>query len=367
MRSNSEMLGKELLYYGAAGAELVLDKTRLPRTIAPVSTSEVEFYPDKSGKFLAPKQRKSGVVVDLDIPTFFYTSLDQDLLDVYAASPLEPAVQPVIASTEFMNDLRRIIKRVVHPRLVVAIKEEQFRKYCPADVLQDAEKLTAYMAAVISDLESRINGLEPEEALILFDQVGVSLLNNGNITLNKEWEVLTDILDSKLSTGAKALPAVLGHGSVSQNVASTETMLFMKNAAGAVQYKLNELYSRMLTLAVRLFGLDVSVDFKYASIDLRPEAELEAFRQMRQERIFAQLSVGFISNDQASLAINGCLAPEGMEDLSGTFFHTPNAQDPNANPYSNTSTGAAGGGALNQNLKSDAPQRAKGGQVRRVK
>lgn len=365
MRSNSEMLGKELLYHGAASAELVLDKSRLPRTIQPVSVSEIDFHPDKSGRFLSPRQRKSGVVIDLDIPTFFYTALDQDLLEPYAASPLEPAIQPVLASTEFMNDLRRVTKRVVHPRLNAVVNEELMRKNAPSAELATSEKLTAYMDKVQTALENTINNLKPEDALVTFDSVEVKLLNNGNITLNKEWEVLSDILDSKLATGAKALPSILGHGSGSQNVASTETMLFMKNAAGAVQLKLNELYSRMLTLAVRLFGLDVSVEFKYAPIDLRPEAELESFRLMKQDRVLALLSLGFISNDEASLQLTGKLAPKDMEDLSGTRFHQ-GTTDPTAAPYSNTGAGGSSGGALNQNLDSKQPKENRGG-VRRVK
>ena len=43
----------------------------------------------------------------------------------------------------------------------------------------------------------------------------------------------------------------------SSNIASAETMLFMKAATGAVKDKLDEFYSRIFTLALRLMGLDV--------------------------------------------------------------------------------------------------------------
>jgi hypothetical protein len=116
------------------------------------------------------------------------------------------------------------------------------------------------------------------------------------------------------------MPSILGHGSGSQNVASSETLLFMKNAKGMVQEKLNEIYSRALTLAVRLFGYDVYVEFRYADIDLRPESELEAFRSMRQSRILEQLSLGFITDEQASIELTGQLPPPGFKPLSGTGF-----------------------------------------------
>jgi hypothetical protein len=354
MRSNSESLIKECMNYGAMALELVLDQSRLPRTLQPISVTQVQFFPDKSGRWLSPKQKVSGELIDLDIPTFFYTALDQDLLEPYSSSPLEPAIHAVLFSQEFMNDLRRIVKRAVHPRVVVSIDEEKFRKYIPQDVLQDVDRLRAYQNALISDVQSQLNTLNPEDALVLFDMMGIEIVNNGNASLSKEWEVLSKVVDGKLTTGARALPSILGHGSGSQNVASSETLLFLKNAAG-VQEKLNEIYSRALTLAVRLFGQDVYVEFRYDPIDLRPDGELEAFRAMKQSRILELLSLGFLEDDDASIQLTGKLTPVGFKPLSGTGFFTPptGAAADNGNPVSGTSTS-------NGTNKSGAPKQSKG-------
>jgi len=138
-------------------------------------------------------------------------------------------------------------------------------------------------------------------------------------------------------------------------MASAETLLFMKNAEGSVQKKLNEMWSRVLTLAVRLFGQDVYVEFKYDSIDLRPDSELEAYKAMRQERTLALLSLGFISDDEASLTLTGSMTPAGFKSLSGTGFHEPAPVEAGGNPNSQTS-------AMNKNKKKGAPQAPKGGQ-----
>jgi hypothetical protein len=286
LRSCSEALGKELMLYGGMAAELVLDKTRLPRTIAPVHVPSVQFRPDD--KWLKPFQKVGSDEIDLDIPTFFYCALDQDLTQPYADSPLEAAIQPVLFSQDFMNDLRRIVKRAIHPRLGVKIDHDKFKKFIPADVLTTEDGLKIYMDKMVSGLEGKIN--------------------------------------AKVATGAKALPSILGHGSGSQNVASSETLLFMKNAEG-LQAKLNEIYSKGLTLAVRLFGLDVYVEFKYAPIDLRPDAELEAFKAMKQSRVLEQLSLGFLSDDEAAMLLTGQITPVGFKPLSGTqFFNPPQAR-----------------------------------------
>lgn len=355
LRSIRESWAKELMLYGSCAGELVLGKDRLPRQIQPISTRSVLFRVDKSVKWLSPFQRLSGVEIDLDIPTFFYVALDQDLLEPYSASPFEPAIQPVLQGVEFLNDLRRVVKRAIHPRLGVIIDEEKFRKFIPPEIAVDEEKLRAYMASMVSDLETKINGLKPEDALIYFDTMLIEYFNNGNISLGQEYKTLQDIIDAKVATGAKALPSILGHGTGSQNMASAETLLFMKNAEGSVQKKLDEMLSRMLTLAVRLFGQDVYVEFKHASIDLRPEGELEAYKQMRQARTLELLSLGFLLDDEASLTLTGQLTPAGFKTLTGTGFYNPAPAAAGDNPNSQTSS-------MNKNKPAGAPQAPKGGQ-----
>lgn len=353
MLSVSESLGKELMLYGSCSGELVLDKAKLPRTIAPISTTQIVFKPDPKIKGLKPVQVVGGTEIDLDQPTFFYVSLDQDLTQPYSSSPLEPAIQPVLFATAFMNDIRRIVRRAVHPRINVTLDEEKFRKFIPADIMHDPKLVEAHLQKVIADIEQTVNDLEPEDALVFFDSIGVEYMNNGNQSLSKEYEVLQSIADAKLATGSKALPSILGHGAGSQNISSSETLLFMKNAAGAVQMKLNEFYSRALTLAVRLFGEDVYVEFAFDSIDLRPDSELEAFKTMKQSRILEQLSLGFLTDDEAALQITGQLTPAGFKPLSGTqFFNPPKANPAASNPNSNTSGP--------QNTRTNTPTQSKG-------
>lgn len=354
LRSIAEAFAKELLFEGALAGELVLDKARLPSRIQPISASNITFKPGKDNK-LVPIQTVSGEEIVLDIPTFFYVSLDQNLLDAYPASMLEPALKAVVFAENFVADLQRVAKRAVHPRLYIKIAEEAIKKSAPPEAQHDKEAYNTYLNQVLSDIESQINGLEPEDALVMYDSLEPDYLNNGNISIGDEWKTLQDIVNAKLAAGAKTLPAILGHGVGSQNIASTEVMLFLKNASGSVQAKLNEIFSRMFTLAVRLFGLDVIVEFRYADIDLRPEAELEAFRQTRQSRVLELLSIGMLTDDEACLKLTGKLPPQGYAPLSGTMFKVAQGSS-NPNPTGQTNNGSA----LNQNLNSDAPSQGRG-------
>lgn len=334
LQSLSESLAKELLQYGSMALELALDKQRLPLFINAVSTTKLQFKEEDGGVY--PVQVIGGEEISLDIPTFFYTSLDQDLLTAYSASFIEPAIQAVLADTAFLNDLRKSMQRVIQPRLIATIIEEKVKATASPEISADPIKLGDLYSLLIDNLTDVLNGLQPEDALVSFDNVKYEMLKSegggGNIadTLN----MVQKLIESKLAAGAKSNPAVLGRDT-NGSAATTSTMLFLKNA-NIVRTKLNTIYSRMLTQAVRLMGQDVYVEFAYAEIDLRPQAELEAFRAMRQSRILEQLSLGFITDEEASIQLTGNLPRQGHVPISGTFFKSGGLQV--TNPNSNTST-----------------------------
>src|SRR5574340_908116 len=148
------------------------------------------------------------------------------------------------------------------------------------------------------------------------------------------------------SRGANAI-ACTKPSNAGQTSPSDANMLFMKSATGAVKDKLDQFYSRMFTLALRLFGLDVVVKFRYADLDLRPEADLAAFRQTQQQMTLELLSLGLITDEEASLKLTGKLPPAGYKPLAGTMFKA--AQPPVAagsQPTEPTNSGST----LNQNL-----------------
>lgn len=341
LQSCSESLAKEILQEGAMCGELVLDKTRLPSRIQPISTGGLKQQPDKDG-YLVPVQTVGGKDIVLDSPAVFYVSLDQDLTQAYPSSPMEPAIKAVLFAEAFINDLQRVIKRAIHPRLVVTIDYEKFFKSIPEDIQQQENGVTEYQDATLASVQQMINDLGPDDALVQYDFIKVDYLNNGNSSLANEYTTIKDIVDSKLASGTKTMPAVLGMDSTS-NVASTQSMLFVKAAAGAVQFKLNEFYSRLLTLAVRLLGHDVYVKFRYDTIDLRPENEVEAFKSAKQSRWLELLSLGMVGDDECVIELTGHLPPDGYKPLSGTMFKSKAANtDPGNDGSSN------GGSALNK-------------------
>ena len=357
VRAISESLGKELFTYGSCAGELILDKARMPKRIQPISTTQIKFSSDTPGKALVPWQYIGSEKILLDIPTFFYVSVDQSLLDPFSSSPIESAIKPVIYNEQFSNDITRIVGKVIHPRQKVSIDEEKVRKYLSPEAQMDPDKARDELNAIVASIESKINSLQPEDALVYLDSLDFVVENPSNAGLSAEYEILQQIANARLATGSKTNGTVLGFSSGSSNIASSEIMLFMKSCTGAIKAPIEEFWSRALTLSARLAGFDVVVEFKFAPVDLRPDAELAAFRQTEQMMILEQLSFGLISDDEACLALTGRLAPVGMPPLSGTRFKDKVAADPAASdPAKPTNDGST----LNQNLKPDTPSTGRG-------
>ena len=360
IRAVSESLARELIMYGSCAGEIVLDKARMPKRIQPISTTQIKFVADAASKTLVPWQYIADLKIPLDIPTFLYVTLDQSLLNPYSESPIESSIKPAIQSEQFSNDLNRIISKVIHPRQKVKIDEEALRKHLSPEAQVDENVANAEMNTIISSIESKINGLQPEDCLVFLSSLDFVVENPSSSGLSSEYEVLQNIANARMSTGSKTNGTVLGFASGSSNIASSEILLFMKSATGAVKTPLEEFWSRTFSLATRLFGLDVVVEFRYNAIDLRPEAELLAFQQTKQMIILEQLSLGLISDEVASLQLTGKLPDPGMKPLSGTGFRT------NANPSVNeqkadqTTNPSNSGSTLNQNLNPDTPSTGRG-------
>jgi hypothetical protein len=117
---------------------------------------------------------------------------------------------------------------------------------------------------------------------------------------------------------------------------SAESLLFLKQAE-SLRLSINELYSRALTVAIRLLGHDGYVEFKYAAPNLKPKDELEAFKAMEQSRVLELLSIGYLTDEEACIQLTGHLPPPGAPKLSGTMFKGGGTSEPIANPASNTS------------------------------
>ena len=328
---------REAILTGGLAGELVLDKQRLPDRIQIVPYETILWYSDGSGgKY--PKQLPAGggEEIDLNIATFWVAEMHKEATQKYAGSMLEAALNSSFYYTEFIEDMRRTVRRGGHSRLVVKLNTEMVRAAATDEMQSDPVKMAAFLEDIRGEVETIVKSLEPEDALVAYDSVEID-----NLTADGEkadYKELLNALSGVLATSLKSHPSILGlRLSGSQSLSNTESLIFLKTARAA-QVPVETLFSRALTLSARLYGSDVYVKFRFNDIDIRPESELEAFRTMHQARVIEQLSLGFITDEEAAEQLGTGPRAPGAPALSGTMFAVnktiDNAKEasPNADP-----------------------------------
>lgn len=326
---------REVVETGAVAGELVLNKARLPDSINLVPYEQITYKAKGDGRVYPEQKPARGDVIPLDIPTFWIGESHKEANTAYARSMMESALDMAFYFLEFIEDMRRAVRRSGHTRMAVKIISEKVVAMAPQETRDDPVKLKAYLETVKTDVINVVNSLEPEDALVAYDAIEVQPIKADSD--KTDYKELLTALSGMFATSLKSHPSILGlRITGSQSLSNTESLVFIK-IARAIQKPVEHLLSRALTLAVRLYGGDFYVKFRFNPIDLRPETELEAFKTMHQARVLEQLSLGFVSDEEAAEALGTGARPAGAPPLSGTLFYNgtkSKAQDasPNDDP-----------------------------------
>ena len=328
------------LRYGAMCIQLVLGSTRLPSHIKAIPVRLLSWADNTPDVFPLYKDPVKGEI-ELNHANIFYSSSIQDGETPYADSPIQSAIQAALWDADFVDTLRRAALKNLMPRLVITVNSEKYMATLPLEVQTSKELLKQHMDSTINELENQMASLDPADALILFDILSSDTLADTNNSSDRSIDILQQVINGKLSAGAKILPAIIGRGE-SSNSASSEALLFVK-AISSVQQELNILISRAVTLAVRLMGHDVNVAFRFQETNLRPELELESFRIQKQARLLELLSLGLNDDISTCIQLTGSLPPANYKKLSGTGFYKKAADTKGSNDYSNTSVDTTSG------------------------
>lgn len=316
---------REVVLTGALGSELVLGKDRLPDRMQLVAPETLKFKSRGDGTKYPVQEARGGDDIELNIPTFWYASSHQGADIAYPVSMLEASLTTSFYYLEFVEDMRRAVRRSGHSRTVVTLNMERVQAAAPTEIRNDAAKMKTFMEAVRSDVESVVSSLEPEDALVIYDVAEVKVENAEKD--KSDYTPLLNALSGILATSLKSHPSILGlRIAGSQSLSNTESLVYLK-IAKAVQRPVADILSRAMTLSARLYGLDVYVRCEFNEINLRPDDELEAFKTMKQARILERLSLGFITDEEAAEELGTGPRSPTAPPLSGTMFETGSSKN----------------------------------------
>jgi hypothetical protein len=339
----------EIVTTGGLCHELVLDKARLPDSINVFGYDTVIWKAKNGGR--VPVQNGSSGEINLDFPTIFIAESHKFASKTNARSMMEPSITSSWYYNEFIEDMRRTVKSQGHSRLTVTLNAEKVIASAPAETRADPALIQSFLETTREAVATVIRSLSPEDALVMYDTATADMLKTAGE--KSDYVPLLQNLSGAMATSLKASPSIIGlRMDGSQSLSNTESLIFLK-LARSLQKPVETNLSRILTLAVRLFGIDTYVEFRFKPINLRPEDELEAFKTMNQARVLELLSLGLLTDDDAALQLGIWSRPPGAPTLSGTNFMKQTTIDaskasPNVDPQGRAlqpDTPNAGGGA----------------------
>jgi hypothetical protein len=314
-----ETMRLEVLLSAGVGLELVLDNNRLPRNMHVFPYDSVTRLSKGDKKVPTQKAVGGGDDIVLDLPTIFIAESMKPAKRKYALPLLHAGLGRVFHYEQFLEDAWRAIRQAGHARTVVTLDYDMVAASAPQEIRSDPAKLASYLDDVRVAHEQVLSGLAPEDCLVVYSTAQVAALKASGE--KAEVSQLIDQLSGLSASALKSSPTTLGlRLGGAQNTSSTEALLSSKTAE-LLQGPVEEALSKALTLAVRLYGVDVHVQLKFDAIDLRPQLELEPHKSMQQARVLEQLSLGILTDDEANVMIGNTSLPDGMAPLSGTGFY----------------------------------------------
>ena len=310
------MMFATMFLRGACLIELVLDQRgRLPLNLAlpdPVYARLRQVKDPALGEGYELGQYQGGVWVPFTRPTIAYVPVDPLVMQPYGRPVAGSSLNTVIFLVAIMNDLRRVIQQQGWPRLDLSIDFEKMMAMMPAES-DDPTKVKAWADDIVNAISTVYSSLEPEDAYIHSSVVSVNrpvgAVNTESLGAISE---IIRALERRVVRALKTQPMMMGI-----NEATTETHATQQweiHAAGirSIQHRIENALERLLSLALQAQGVRADVEFRFAELrasEAERDARTEAARIANE---ITKRDQGWITNDEAAMAITGRPAVEDI-------------------------------------------------------
>ena len=241
--------------------------------------------------------------VELDYVNFLWQPLDPDAEELVGNNPLRPGLRNTFTKTEFLENLRKVLRNQAWPKVKVVLDEEAVINMAPPDVKNDAKKLIEFLNDYIGKVEDQLTGIQADQNIITYDTIKEIGFLETSQTLDPR--PIAALLDSEQISSFKAPPSTVGKGGstkTAEGLASAELVIFRRSIK-ELRRVIETLYSKGFTLALRLQGLQGYVKFRLKEFTLRPPEEAAQFETIHQDNIIKAWGAGALGKDEKNRKI----------------------------------------------------------------
>jgi hypothetical protein len=304
-----EQMLMSVVIRGAAAMEMVMTPGMDDcYFFSPVDPATVDFKFE--GDRYIPSQNMQRI--SLDIPTFFYSGLDERIDDPYGRGPLLAALNMIMFQLQILNDIKAVVHNQGYPRFDIKIVEEVLLKRMPIQIRNNDALKQEWLNNKLKDIIAMYNSLEPDDTFVHYDSVEVGMVGgkgSGGGGAMIDPEKLMSVIDSLIMSGLKTLSTILGRRAQgnTESFAKLEIKLYMQGVK-AIQAVVEEMLSKALTFYLNVRGKQGIVKFRFDPLDVRTDLEKAQFEQIHLLNCQFKRDQGWISQDQASILATGSAA-----------------------------------------------------------
>lgn len=337
LRTRNSDLRYMIMMRGSIALEMILDAKMGLTDVRNIDTNTLEWYEKKPGR-LTPVQKSDNDEKDLNIPTFFYAAHRKDPTSAYSKSMFISVINTVYARLQIINDLYDIMQMTGYPRVTIKVLEDTIVKNMTPEDKLVPEKRSQFVNSVISSITSKFSNINPTQPLVHTDGLELGVLSTkqgGGSQSQIDIRPVIEVLNAQNQSALKSVATVLGRGASGVNTASVESQIFSMQA-GEINEPIADVWSQLLTFALRLSGSTSFVEVYFDKPEMRPPNELEPAMIQKQTRLQKDLSLGLISDEEYHLQMYNRPKPENAPILSGTGFYASITKGEDTAATSNT-------------------------------
>ncbi len=262
-----------------------------------------------------------------------YIPCDPTIDDPYGRIPSATVINEVFFDIGFLADLQKIVHGVGAPKYVVTIIEEIMSKTCPPAIKNDSTKYAAWLDARLGEVSDAFNGLEPDDALVVYDNVTLDIASakSGTNILGLVTP-LTRAIERRIIKALKMMPILMASNEgTTETHGSVQFEIFAEGIASA-QEAIASMDARFFKLYLQLMGRQCLVTCEFAAI--KTANRLVVANAENKEIINAALkeALGYQSHDESSIEVTGSAAVgpaiDGMLAAVVPPVTTPSAEAP---------------------------------------
>jgi hypothetical protein len=296
---------------GAMCAELVIDYSgRVPLEIATPDPASIRFRKindTERGPVWQMGQFQRGEFVPLDRPTIAYVPVDPFPGSPYGRPLASPALFASLFLLGLLHDLRRVVAQQGYPRMDIKIISEKVKAMMPPDMTVGTDDFREWFDALMAEIVSGYENVEPDDAWVHSDvtELGRPVGTVDSSSLGAV-DGLIKALERLLVRALKTFDLFFDTGDGGGDQAnSNRKWELMAASIKSVQHLCENLLERLLTLALRIQGVEAEVEFRFSELraaELLRDAQVEAFK-IKNAR--AKYDCGYVSQDEAAEEVTG--------------------------------------------------------------